>query len=1019
MIMADQFPLPPCLMNTLLLVAASLRRLTLLLFPSLIVLTFMCPALRSQTATINISTSSPETMKRGLTGFNNGDYRTAYDLSVDDYIDHIDDLNIGWWRWYSGTVTNAFNWQRGTFDSEKKAQVVSKKHFLQYEDFANHEALRGHTHLKETYDLISALGLRLLITVNAVTSTVEEIEDLVKYCFDHGIKVDAWELNNEPELWAGEGEAKFFRDAEDYLDKMEPFNDAIKAKFPDAMTYVYYSTRPFGGGQEWNEDIKAYQTAHGRYWDGVAFHSYDGANADDTFDKKRLSANESLLEFDDKIEEYLDQSWSTAPLITTELNTRIQTAGGFWFTLYDGIYLAEVTLRMSNWDNFELIGRSRTTPGLIAPVHDFEQLIDDRAENGAGYNANSIPHDLYFSAAGYATSLVDEVINISDTRLTTTVTDSQQVSYKNAGGSTMDALYAQAYGGKNGQTYLCITNKSDTAQTVNVQVNGSAVSGGTTINLKTLADTDPETNNTPASPTTIVPSSTTSSGGTGISIPAYAVVQLTWEGTAAAPTLDAPRVYHREVGLNQLTLDWQPVDEADGYRVSCVPTGNAASPVDVGNVITHTVTSLTDQVYDYQVTPYYINGSMVKVDGTPSAVESIGVSAPGNPNITARPIHDKMIEVTWASKLRSTEYLLTYGPTGGTMITDQPMGAVTSFILTDCTASTEYTFTVKAKNGMGVSPSPKTTTVTYPAYGRSVPWAGVNLQATSISSSSVSLEWELPISLRQAWYFENTTDDDDWLPADAGTIARISHPDNSTTLGSPATPIRDTHGLEADASSTLARALADGTSDDDYLVTAWFEADAWTGDEKAWIFARHTGANYWYRFGYDHSDKTYYLQKKNGAGNKTTLASIPGVELNNSTADDGTPSSYAPPLRMNLGIRVLGNRIIPYLNQASLPSLEATDSTHSSGQIGFTASNVVGFFDHILWYDSHMESGTFEVWRSTSPTSGFTLRGTTSAGATSYTDSVSSGNTYYYKLRGLKASLESRDYSNTRTVVVP
>lgn len=1008
-------------MNTSPLMASTLRRLSscLSLLPALFALLALSPVSHGQTATVNLSTSSPETLKRGLTGFNNGDYRTAYDLSVDDYIDQIDALNIGWWRWYSGTVTNAFNWQRGTFDSEKKAQVVSKKHFLQYEDFANHEALRGNTHLKETYDLISALGLRLLITVNAVTSSVEEIEDLVKYCFDHGIKVDAWELNNEPELWSGEGEATFFRDAKDYLRKMEPYNDAIKNKFPDAKTYVYYSTRPFdNSGQEWNEDIKAYQTANGRYWDGVAFHSYDGANADDTFDKKRLSANESLLEFDDKIDEYLAQSWNNAPLITTELNTRIQTAGGFWFTLYDGIYLAEVTLRMSNWDNFELIGRSRTTPGLIDPVNDFEQLLDDRAENGAGYNANNIPHDLYLSAAGYATSLVDEVINISDARLTTTVTNSQQVSYKNSGSSTMDALFAQGYRGKNGQTYLCITNKSDSAQTVNIQVDGTTVSSATTINIKALSNSDPEIKNTASNTTAVVPSSSTSSGGTGISIPAYAVVQLTWDGTAAAPTLDAPRVYNREVGLNQLSLDWQPVDEADGYRVSCVPEGTSASPVDVGNVIAHTVTSLTSQVYDYQVTPYYINSSSVKVDGPPSAVESIKIAVPGNPNIEAIPIHDKNIEVKWTSKIRASEYLLTYGPTGGTMVTDQSMGTVTSFILTGCTANTDYTFTVKAKNGMGTSASPNTTTVTYPAYGRTVPWAGVNLRATSISSNSVTLKWDLPIALRKSWFFENSTDDDDWLPADTGTVTRISHPDNATTIGSPATPIRDTHVLEADASSTLARALADGTSDDDYLVTAWFEADAWDGDEKVWIFARHTGANYWYRFGYDDNQKTYYLEKKNG-GSKTTLASIPGVELNNTTDDDNNPSSYSPPSRMNLGIRVLGNRIIPYLNQAALSSLEVTDSTHSSGQIGFSASNVVGLFDHILWYDSHMGSGTFEVWRSTSPTSGFTLRGTTGSGATTYTDSVNSGKTYYYKLRGLKASLESRDFSNTRTVVTP
>lgn len=52
------------------------------------------------------------------------------------------------------------------------------------------------------------------------------------------------------------------------------------------------------------------------------------------------------------------------------------------------------------------------------------------------------------------------------------------------------------------------------------------------------------------------------------------------------------------------------------------------------------------------------------------------------------------------------------------------------------------------------------------------------------------------------------------------------------------------------------------------------------------------------------------------------------------------------------------------------------------------------------------------------PTSGFTLRGTSSAGVTSYVDaSVNSGKTYYPKVRGLKNSRESRDFSRVRTVV--
>lgn len=963
--------------------------------PALALALLLCPLAYGQTATINVSTTSPQTLKRKLTSFNNGDYRTAYDISVTDYVNQLDGLKLGWFRWFSGTVTNAFNWERGAFDDEKRAQLIHRNHYLQYVEFGRRMGLKGNTHLKDTYDVISALGLKLLITVNGMTSSVDEIDALAKFCFDHGIKVDAWQLSNEPELWSGAGDLTFYKNAADYLKKMKPFNDAIKARFTDARTYVFYSTRPFTtDGDAWNTEMKAYQRANGRYWDGICFHSYDGGDEDDTFSKKQLSANASLRDFDAKFDEYETKSWTGAPFITTELNTRIQTASEFWFTLYNGIYLAEATLRLSKRDNFEMIGRSRTTPGLIAPTYDFEDLLEDKWEKGASVNVNSLPHSLYDSAAAHATSIVDQAINRAATRLTTTVSNSLQVSYKDAGGQTMNALFAQGYRGKNGQFYVCITNKGATAQSIDLKVDNATVNQS--IAKTILASSDPAANNTPANHSVITPTTGSVSSGTGISIPAYSVCRFEWTVAVSAPTLDAPRVYERIVGNGSLTLKWQPVDEAAGYKVSCWISGTP-TPVDVGNVLTHTVTGLTNQTYNFQVTPYYINGLSQKISGPASPSDSITISAPGAPDLVAYPLVENQIALSWTSKVRASEYEVTWSAGGGGSNVVQ-VGPVTSYILSNCVSGTTYSFTVKAKNGAGTSAASTAAVVQYPTGNRNVPWAGVNLRIGA-NNNGITLKWELPMSLSQRWSFESPQGATGWTTNATNAFQLVAHPDNSVQLGGTAK--RDTTVYKALAASSLSRAWIGDINATDYLAQARVEVPSWTSSGKVWVFARYQNANTWYRFGYDYSDQKYHLQKKTGAGNPVELVAA---------------SAAAPPTVARLGIRVDGNVVSGYLDYDVL--LTATDTSIASGQFALAADHVDVLFDRVDWYDTHMATGTFEVWRSsTAPTSGFSLRGTTSAGAKSYSDSANVGTTYYYKVRGLKNGRESRDFSNVRTVV--
>src|SRR4051812_29167257 len=100
-----------------------------LIFPRILwlaAIAFACGnALQAQTPVVDVSTTSPTAMPRKMTGYNNEDFRTAYDIVTTDCATHIGQLNLGFWRWYAGTVEGVRNWQRGNYDDEKCVQYIA------------------------------------------------------------------------------------------------------------------------------------------------------------------------------------------------------------------------------------------------------------------------------------------------------------------------------------------------------------------------------------------------------------------------------------------------------------------------------------------------------------------------------------------------------------------------------------------------------------------------------------------------------------------------------------------------------------------------------------------------------------------------------------------------------------------------------------------------------------------------------------------------------------------------------
>jgi len=82
----------------------------------------------------------------------------------------------------------------------------------------------------------------------------------------NGISVAVWELANEPYFYSG-----FFLSGADYVTKMKPFRDAIKAADPSAVVAIFFQDAGGPTNSPWDQSIAGYPD---KYWDAVTYHHY-------------------------------------------------------------------------------------------------------------------------------------------------------------------------------------------------------------------------------------------------------------------------------------------------------------------------------------------------------------------------------------------------------------------------------------------------------------------------------------------------------------------------------------------------------------------------------------------------------------------------------------------------------------------------------------------------------------------------------------------------------------------------
>ncbi|HZV25778.1 MAG TPA: fibronectin type III domain-containing protein, partial [Acidothermaceae bacterium] len=164
---------------------------------------------------------------------------------------------------------------------------------------------------------------------------------------------------------------------------------------------------------------------------------------------------------------------------------------------------------------------------------------------------------------------------------------------------------------------------------------------------------------------------------------------------------DAPAIITVVPGNTSATATWTaPVNDGGAPITGYVLTPSIGVPVTVGNVLTGTVTGLTNGTA-YTITVAAINSAGTGAQSSASSSVTPLLTAPGAPAITTATPANTQILLTWTAPTDTggdpiTGYLIT--PSVGSPIT---VGAVTTYAVAGLTNGTAYTFTVAAINDIG------------------------------------------------------------------------------------------------------------------------------------------------------------------------------------------------------------------------------------------------------------------------------------------------------------------------------
>ena len=469
-------------------------------------------------ATVAIDTTHTTPLNSHFSGFNDEVVFPAefYDYRLENVAAQ---LSPSWVRYPSGTFSDAFHWQTGMMEPAWAAEFQSVSIGSLLAEGVPWVDGKGGGSFVDGANRADFLGAKLIVSVNGMTDTAQSAGQMAAFAKANRIAVAVWELSNEPYT-----APNIFSSGKDYVTKMKPYYDAIKAADPNAVVAVFFmdagNTSP---DPAWNQSVLSYGTP---YWDAVTYHQYPPQSSGD-FSQWMADENGVLAAKTAAfVTGYLEplNPPGTKFLISEFLPSDDGMGSGSSVTdgtLYGAIYAAEYVMRMSGVPSMLYVGMHALTGTRgVTAVNSHYTDVQNAYNAGTTIDTLTLNFGYYLSAQPLGLAMLNGVLKNAAQVDATTVTGGATVAATGAG--QIPALYAQAYSGVTGQQSVVITNKSATVHQVTIQVNGTPVSG--TLPVTYIAGSDPTVQNTAANQGAVAVQSATSSNP--VTVPAYSVVRV-------------------------------------------------------------------------------------------------------------------------------------------------------------------------------------------------------------------------------------------------------------------------------------------------------------------------------------------------------------------------------------------------------------------------------------------------------------------------------------------------------------
>jgi uncharacterized protein (TIGR03437 family) len=545
-------------------------------------------ALAQVSATIDIDTTRTTPLNANFSGFND---EVVFPAEFFDYrLNNLAaQLSPGWVRYPSGSFSDAFDWQTGLMVPSWAAQFQGTNIATLLTEADSWVNGKGGGSFVDAANRADFLDAKLIVCVNAYTDTPQSAGQMAAFAKANHIPVAVWELANEPYFYTS-----FFQSGADYVAKVKPYRDAIKAADPDAVVAIFFmdagNTNP---NPAWNQSIVNYAD---KYWDAVTYHHYPaqstGGFSQWMADENAVLASRSSAYVTGYIAPL--NPAGTKFLISEFLPSNDGLGSGTSLTdgtLYGAIYAAEYVMRMSTVPSMLHVGMHALTGtrGVYAARTHYLD-VQNAYYQGTTIDTLTLNFGFYIVAQPQGLAVLNGVLRNATQVDATTVTGGATAPATGLG--QIPALYAQAYTSATGQHSVVIANKSATAHQTTLRLNGTVVSG--TMPLQFIAGSDPAAVNTAANPNAV--SIQVSASANPVAVPAYSVVRVDLDSPATAAVFSSASYASGPVAPQEIVALFGP-GMASGTA--------SASSLLLPTVLGGTSVRITDSAGNSQLAPLF------------------------------------------------------------------------------------------------------------------------------------------------------------------------------------------------------------------------------------------------------------------------------------------------------------------------------------------------------------------------------------------------------------------------------